>query len=111
MLISAHFTESSLNYCYYLFCIGVSGAIQILCQDHMDVQSKLRKLKVLQQSISKSVKESESAFYINMSFFLALKSEMQKLQETEIQRRELHSRMEVMQKQFEMEKLQVLLSF
>ncbi len=63
---------------------------------------------------AKNFKISErirKCFYINMSFFLALKSEMQKLQETEIQRRELHSRMEFMQKQFETEKLQVLLSF
>lgn len=46
-----------------------------------------------------------------MSFFPALKSEREKLQETEIQSRDLHSRLEFMQKKFEMEKLQVLLSF
>ncbi|KAK2898489.1 hypothetical protein Q8A67_009907 [Cirrhinus molitorella] len=57
---------------------GVSGALQILCQEHMDVQSELRKLK----------------------------SEMQKIRETEIQSRDLHSRLEFMQKQFETEKLQ-----
>uniref|UniRef100_A0A671L8M9 Uncharacterized protein n=1 Tax=Sinocyclocheilus anshuiensis TaxID=1608454 RepID=A0A671L8M9_9TELE len=57
---------------------GISGALQILCQDHMDVQSELRKLK----------------------------SERDKVQETEIQRRDLHSRLEFMQTQFEMEKLQ-----
>ncbi|XP_043102052.1 forkhead-associated domain-containing protein 1 [Puntigrus tetrazona] len=57
---------------------GVLGALQILCQDHMDVQSKLRKLK----------------------------SEMEEVHETEIQRRDLHGRLEFMQKQFEMEKLQ-----
>lgn len=76
----------------------------------MDVQSELRKLKVLQQSISKSVKESESDSK-ETSFFPALKSEREKVQETEIQRRDLQSRLEFMQKQFEMEKLQVLLSF
>uniref|UniRef100_A0A8C1Y955 FHA domain-containing protein n=1 Tax=Cyprinus carpio TaxID=7962 RepID=A0A8C1Y955_CYPCA len=84
---------------------GISGALQILCQDHMDVQSQLRKLKVLQQSISKSVKESESDSK-ETSFFPALKSEREKVQETEIQRRDLQSRLEFMQKQFEMEKLQ-----
>ncbi|KAK7135948.1 hypothetical protein R3I94_014573 [Phoxinus phoxinus] len=57
---------------------GVSGALQILCQDHKDIQSELRKLK----------------------------SEMQKLQETEMHGRDLHSRLESMQKQFELEKLQ-----
>ncbi|KAG1947430.1 chymotrypsin-like elastase family member 2A preproprotein [Pimephales promelas] len=57
---------------------GVSGALHILCQDHNDVQSELRKLK----------------------------SEMQKLQETEMHGRDLHSRLEFMQKQFELEKLQ-----
>ncbi|XP_026125340.1 forkhead-associated domain-containing protein 1 [Carassius auratus] len=57
---------------------GMSGALHILCQNHMDVQSELRKLK----------------------------SEMEKVQETEIQRRDLQSRLELMQKQFEMEKLQ-----
>jgi len=34
---------------------------------------------------------------------------MQKLQETEMHGRDLHSRLEFMQKQFELEKLQVLL--
>ncbi|XP_051760395.1 forkhead-associated domain-containing protein 1 isoform X2 [Ctenopharyngodon idella] len=57
---------------------GVSGALQILCQDHKDIQSELTNLK----------------------------SEMQKLQETEMQNRDLHSRLEFMQKQFELEKLQ-----
>ncbi|XP_058641082.1 forkhead-associated domain-containing protein 1 isoform X2 [Onychostoma macrolepis] len=57
---------------------GLSGALQILCQDHMDVQSELRKLK----------------------------SEREKVQETVIQSRDLHSRLEFMQKQFELEKLQ-----
>ncbi|XP_050972336.1 forkhead-associated domain-containing protein 1 [Labeo rohita] len=57
---------------------GVSGALQTMCQEHMDMQSELRKLK----------------------------SEMQKLQETEIQSRDLHSRLEFMQKRFEIEKLQ-----
>ncbi|XP_073675946.1 uncharacterized protein [Garra rufa] len=57
---------------------GESGALQILCQKHIEVESELRKLK----------------------------SEMQKLQETEIQSRDLHSRLEFIQKQFEMEKLQ-----
>ncbi|XP_059358820.1 forkhead-associated domain-containing protein 1 [Carassius carassius] len=57
---------------------GMSGALQILCQNHMVVQSELSKLK----------------------------SEREKVQETEIQRRDLQSRLELMQKQFEMEKLQ-----
>ncbi|XP_067249760.1 forkhead-associated domain-containing protein 1 isoform X2 [Chanodichthys erythropterus] len=57
---------------------GVSGALQILCQDHKDIQSELTNLK----------------------------SEMQKLQETEMQSRDLHSGLEFMQKQFELEKLQ-----
>ncbi|KAI2661739.1 Forkhead-associated domain-containing protein 1 [Labeo rohita] len=60
---------------------GVSGALQTMCQEHMDMQSELRKLK----------------------------SEMQKLQETEIQSRDLHSRLEFMQKRFEIEKLQSVL--
>ncbi|XP_077079112.1 forkhead-associated domain-containing protein 1 isoform X3 [Siphateles boraxobius] len=55
---------------------GVTGALQILCQDHKDIQSELRKLK----------------------------SEM--LQETEMHGRDLHRKLEFMQKQFELEKLQ-----
>lgn len=42
--------RSSLNYCCHLFCLGVSGALQILCQDHKDIQSELTNLKVLQQN-------------------------------------------------------------
>ncbi|XP_056319169.1 forkhead-associated domain-containing protein 1 [Danio aesculapii] len=57
---------------------GVSGALHILCQNHKDTQSELRKLK----------------------------TEMQKLEETEMQSRDLHDRLEFMQKQFEKEKLQ-----
>ncbi|XP_048066393.1 forkhead-associated domain-containing protein 1 [Megalobrama amblycephala] len=57
---------------------GVSGALQILCQDHKDIQSELTNLK----------------------------SEMQKLQKTEMQSRDLQSGLEFMQKQFELEKLQ-----
>lgn len=62
--ISVHFLQNrSLNYCYHLFCLGVSGALRILCQDHKDIQSELRKLKVLQQNQLKNQKTSNFMFH------------------------------------------------
>ncbi|XP_051510054.1 forkhead-associated domain-containing protein 1-like [Myxocyprinus asiaticus] len=57
---------------------GVSAALQILCQEHKDNLSELRNLK----------------------------SEIQRLQDREMQSRDLHSRLESMQKLLETERLQ-----
>ncbi|XP_065102905.1 forkhead-associated domain-containing protein 1 isoform X3 [Paramisgurnus dabryanus] len=57
---------------------GVSGALQILCQKYKDNQSELRNLK----------------------------AEIQSLHEREMQNRDLQSRLDSVQKQYEMEKLQ-----
>ncbi|XP_073765082.1 forkhead-associated domain-containing protein 1 isoform X2 [Danio rerio] len=57
---------------------GVLGALHILCQNLKDTQSELRNLK----------------------------TEMQKLEDTNMQSRDLDNRLEVMQRQFEKEKLQ-----
>lgn len=96
--------RSSLNYCCHLFCLGVSGALQILCQDHKDIQSELTNLKVLQQNQLNNQKMSNFIIFKKYDC-LSFKSEMQKLQETEMQSRDLEFR----QKQYELEKLQVLL--